>query len=89
LTRNDDSMHEQTPITQAQNSIETLHHAVSQALSHPSEQSVGQANSALKRAQNAVDTAMKNETGRNQQPVEFARELLGDEMERLNKLSTD
>ncbi|OPA81093.1 hypothetical protein BVG16_01780 [Paenibacillus selenitireducens] len=89
MSRKDSSMNEQTPLTQAQNSIDKLRHAVSQALSHPTDQSVEQAHTALERAQNAVDTAVLNETGANQQPVEFAQELLGEEMSRLNKLSAD
>ncbi|MEH7087364.1 hypothetical protein V7139_32410, partial [Neobacillus drentensis] len=71
------------------NSIEKLRHAVSQALSHPTDQTVGQAHTALERAQHAVETAVLNESGDNQQPVEFAQELLSEEMSRLNKLSVD
>lgn len=89
MSRKDSSMNEQTQLTQAHNSIEKLRHAVSQALSHPTEQNVEQAHTTLERAQHAVDTAILNETGANQQPVEFAQELLGEEMSRLNKLSVD
>ncbi|WP_068776701.1 hypothetical protein [Paenibacillus sp. FJAT-26967] len=53
----DSSLQSQNPISQAQNSLEKVHNAVSQALTHPTEQLEAQAHAAIGHAERAAETA--------------------------------
>lgn len=53
----DTSLQEQSPLSQAQQSVETADHAVTQAMSHPTYTMIEQAEHALERAENAVGQA--------------------------------
>jgi phage-related minor tail protein len=70
-------------VSQAHNSVDALHGAVSQALSHPTEQTIQQAENSMETAERAVhqlDPSLGN------QGVELAEELLAEEKERFAKL---
>ncbi|MBD2847183.1 hypothetical protein IDH44_18440 [Paenibacillus sp. IB182496] len=77
----DSSMPTNKPVSQAQGSVKKLHNAVSQALSHPSEQSVEQAEHALAHSEQAVAEARAHsEDG---QGVDLVEGVLQEERERL------
>lgn len=85
-TRYDSSLQSRNPISQAQNSVEKLHYAVSQALSHPNEQMVEQAMHRLAHTEQAVSQAGDS---LNRQAVELAEEMLAEEKGRLSSLTSD
>ncbi|MEK5060369.1 MULTISPECIES: hypothetical protein [unclassified Paenibacillus] len=72
-----------TTVAQASNSVKKLHHAVSQAMSHPTPDMLDQANKRLLRAENAVAVARQQ---LNYSGTEFAEEILSEEKERLTSL---
>ncbi|MDR0270598.1 hypothetical protein [Paenibacillus sp.] len=84
--RYDSSPQSQNQISQAQNSLEKLHYAVSQAMSHPNAEMVEQAKHRLAHTEQAV-----NQTGDslNRQPVELVEEMLEEEKNRLASISSD
>ncbi|MEC0239138.1 hypothetical protein P4H66_04540 [Paenibacillus dokdonensis] len=86
VSRYDSSLQSQNPISQAQNSVEKLHYAVSQAMSHPTGQMVEQAQSRLAHTERAVDQAGNSLNG---QAVELAEEMLAEEKGRLASLTSD
>lgn len=86
VSRYDSSLQSQNPISQAQNSVEKLHYAVSQALSHPNEQMLKQAKSRLAHTEQAVQQAGDS---LNVQAVELAEEMLAEEKGRLASLTSD
>ncbi|SEG29128.1 hypothetical protein [Paenibacillus sp. UNC499MF] len=57
MTERDSSLQSQNPISQAQNSLEKVHNAVSQALSHPTAKLEEQADQAIRHAKRAVEDA--------------------------------
>ncbi|MNN97628.1 hypothetical protein D3C81_2168310 [compost metagenome] len=66
---------------QAQDSVTKLHNAVSQALSHPNEQTLTQAENSLEHAEEAVRHAPEGSVGR--RGVGLTEERLADEKSRL------
>ncbi|WP_410512819.1 hypothetical protein PaeBR_23215 [Paenibacillus sp. BR2-3] len=71
-------------VSQAHNSVDALHFSVSQALSHPTEQTIEQAENSLLHAERAVrqtDPSLGN------QGVELAEEMLAEEKSRLDALN--
>ncbi|NUU62963.1 hypothetical protein [Paenibacillus agri] len=80
---NDTSWKEDNVVTQAQRSVKKLHDAVSQALSHPNEQTVEQAENRLEHTEQAVHEAQRVFNGKG---AELAEELLADEKDRLSSL---
>lgn len=77
----DSSMPKNNAVSQAQGSVNKLSNAVSQALSHPSEQTLQQAEQCLTHTEQAVqDAVMHSEDG---QGVELVQEALNEEKERL------
>lgn len=84
-SRYDSSLQSRNPISQAQNSVEKLHYAVSQAMSHPTEQMVEQAKSRLAHTERAVDQAGDSLNG---QAVELAEEMLAEEKSRLASVAS-
>jgi hypothetical protein len=79
----DSSLQSQNPVSQAQQSVEKLHHAVNQAQSHPNEQMIGQAENALQKAERSVAQA-DNHTHDN--GLELAAEMLEQERSDLESL---
>ncbi|MDQ0189210.1 hypothetical protein JI721_11735 [Alicyclobacillus cycloheptanicus] len=55
------SMQDQSPLSEAQDSVTKARHAVSQAQSHPSDQMVTQARNALDKAERAVAQAAQQD----------------------------
>lgn len=56
-SREESSMQEQTPLSQAQNSVDRFSNAVAKAQSHPSADMIHQAREAEERASNALSQA--------------------------------
>jgi hypothetical protein len=79
----DSSLQSQNPVSQAQESVERLHHAVSQAQTHPNEQMISQAESALRKAERSVAQA-DNHTHDN--GLQLAEEMLEQERSDLESL---
>ncbi|WP_206099736.1 hypothetical protein [Longirhabdus pacifica] len=57
MPHGDSSLQSQSPLSQAQDSLDKVHHAVSQAQTHPDEQLITQAQHAIVHAENAIDQA--------------------------------
>lgn len=57
------SIQMQTPLADAQDSVEKTENAVKQAQSHPSERMIDQAQRSLDHAQQAVSSALQDENG--------------------------
>ncbi|WP_168119689.1 hypothetical protein [Paenibacillus sp. HB172176] len=75
------SLPKNTPVSQAEGSVTKLHNAVSQALSHPSRQSIEQAENCLAHTEQSVWQARQNsEDG---QGIELVEDVLQEERERL------
>ncbi|MGF7045825.1 hypothetical protein J2T13_000285 [Paenibacillus sp. DS2015] len=72
------SMQTNTPVSQANNAVGRLHHAVSQALSHPTEDLVKQAENSLAHTEQALKQAQGSSN------VELAEEMLAVEKSRLD-----
>lgn len=85
--RVDTSLQEQTPLSQAQNSVHNAHNAVTQAQSHPSEQLIEQAQTAVERAQTAVDQAAH--FSHNRPAVQQAQADLAEDQAALSSLEND
>jgi multidrug resistance efflux pump len=79
----DSSLQPQNPVSQAQQSVEKLHHAVNQAQTHPTEQMIEQAENALEKAERSVAQA-DGHTHNN--GLELAREMLAEEKADLERL---
>lgn len=83
MKRYDSSLQASSSVAEAQNSVNKLHYAVSQALSHPTDQMIEQAENSLKHTEQAVRQAVRPAKG---QGVELAEEMLADEKDRLAAL---
>ena len=57
------SIQTQTPLADAQDSVEKTENAVKQAQSHPSERMIDQAQHSMNHAQQAVSSALQDENG--------------------------
>lgn len=77
------SMQTNTPASQANNAVGRLHHAVSQALSHPTEDLIEQAENSLAHTEQAVDVAQGSS---NELTLELTEEKLANEKSRLASL---
>lgn len=80
----DSSLQANDNVTQAKNSLGKLHYAVSQALSHPTEQTLAQAENRLAHTEQALEQS-KEALG--PQGVELAEELLAEDKSRLAKVN--
>lgn len=80
MSRNDSSWKEDNVVTQASRSVEKLRDAVSQAMSHPTEQMIEQAENRLDHMEQAVREAGRVLGGNG---VERAEALLEEEKGRL------
>ncbi|WP_454190408.1 hypothetical protein [Paenibacillus sp. Marseille-Q7038] len=78
------SLQSSTLVAQASSSVKKLHHAVTAAVSQPTEELVQQAQNRLVRTENAVRAAEQQTTYGG---VEFAQEILSEEKERLSSLN--
>lgn len=75
------SLRTNSTVDQAQDSVTKLHGAVSQALSHPDEQTLAQAQNSLEHAEEAVSHAPEGSVGGH--GVDLAEERLAEEKSRL------
>ncbi|WP_223069183.1 hypothetical protein [Paenibacillus caui] len=85
MKRYDTSLQADSTVAQAQNSVNKLHHSVSQAMSHPTRQMVEQAGSTLARTEQAVRQAKQLLGGPG---AELAEDMLAEEKSRLAKLKS-
>lgn len=74
------SLQSQNPLSQAQNSVEGAHNAVSQAQTHPAPQTIDQAFQAIEHAEHAVNQAWEKQQG---PEVERLSEMLAQEKREL------
>ncbi|MEY8744795.1 hypothetical protein AB9M62_36480 [Bacillales bacterium AN1005] len=81
--RYDSSLQAGTTVSQAQNAVNKLHYAVSQAMSHPTEQTIEQASRRLAHTEQAMLQAERSLGG---QGVELAEEMFAEEKRRLNSI---
>ncbi|AHV99572.1 hypothetical protein G5B47_06640 [Paenibacillus sp. 7124] len=79
------SMRSNSTVDQAEDAAAKLHNAVSQAMSHPTEQVIEQAENSLKHAEQAVRHAPEGSVQGH--GVDLAEEMLATEKERLASLS--
>ncbi|MEK4882907.1 MULTISPECIES: hypothetical protein [Paenibacillus] len=80
----DSSLQANDNVTQAKNSLGKLHFSVSQALSHPTEQTLAQAENRLAHTEQAIQQA---QDWLGPQGVELAGELLTEDKSRLASLN--
>ncbi|AIQ77067.1 MULTISPECIES: hypothetical protein [Paenibacillus] len=80
----DSSLQANDNVTQAKNSLGKLHFSVSQALSHPTEQTLAQAENRLAHTEQAIQQA---QDWLGPQGVELAEELLTEDKSRLASLN--
>lgn len=73
MQHSEESRQDQSPLRDAQYSIDAAQNAVHQAASHPTPTMMSQAENALKTADNAMDMASTNE---NQKAVQESEQLL-------------
>lgn len=78
------SIQSQNPISLAQQSVKKAHRAVTQAQSHPSEETVENAHRALEKAENAI-----SQTGLNLEPIERAKEDLEQDRHNLGQAESE
>lgn len=83
MKRYDATLQDSSTAAQTKNSVNKLHDSVSQALSHPNEQTISQAKNSLEHAEEAVRVADRSLSD---QGVEFAEQILDDEKTRLAAL---
>lgn len=76
------SMRTNSTVDQAEDAVVKLHNAVTQAMSHPNEQTTQQAENSLAHAEEAVKHAPEGSVQGH--GVEFAEEMLADEKKRLS-----
>lgn len=81
-SRDESSMQESTPLSQAQNSVDTFSNAVTDAETHPTAELVQQAREAEKRATNAMEHLQDAE---HQEPVERLAERFAEQRSRLEQ----
>ena len=81
--RYDSSLQADTTVSQAQNSVNKLHYAVSQAMSHPNVQTIVQAEQRLSHTEQAMKQAEQSLGG---QGFVLAQEMFIEEKERLHSL---
>jgi hypothetical protein len=76
MTQEDSSLQSQNPVSSAQNSIDNVHNAVSQAQSHPKDETVEGAQNAIGQAERAIAQARGagNATAVNQASEELGQE---------------
>ncbi|MED4604322.1 hypothetical protein P9314_27210 [Paenibacillus validus] len=84
MSRYDSSLQSQNPISQAQNSVEKAHHAVTQAQSHPTAQMIEQAETAVDKAQRSIAQAVGHEHA--EQPMQLAQESLAEDQAALQSV---
>lgn len=84
MKRFDSSLQANDNVTQAKNSLGKLHYAVSQALSHPTEQTLAQAENRLAHTEQALE---QSKAALGPQGVELAEELLAEDKSRLAALT--
>lgn len=82
MAQYDSNLDDHSVEAQTQNSVDKLHRAVSQALSHPAEQLIEQAEQSRTHAEHAIQQA-KDSLG--DDAVEVAEEMLGEEVGRLEQ----
>jgi hypothetical protein len=80
----DSSLHTNNPVSQAENSLNKLHQSVSQALSHPTEQTLEQMDNRLEHTEQSVEQAV--EFAEEEQGGDFLKEALVEEKQRLRSL---
>ena len=80
----DSSLQANDNVTQAKNSLGKLHFSVSQALSHPTEQTLAQAENRLAHTEQAIQQA---QDWLGPQGMELAEELLTEDKSRLASLN--
>lgn len=85
MNQPDSSLQASDDVTQAKNSLGKLHFSVSQALSHPTEQTLAQAENRLGHTEQAIQQA---QAALGPQGVELAEELLAEDKSRLAALKT-
>ncbi|MCW3792416.1 hypothetical protein BK131_03065 [Paenibacillus amylolyticus] len=83
--RYDSSLQADTTVSQAQNAVNKLHYAVSQAMSHPTAQTIVQAERRLAHTEQAMRQAELSLGG---QGVELAEEMFIEEKRRLNSIQS-
>lgn len=81
---NDSSLQANDNVTQVKNSLGKLHYAVSQAASHPTEQTLAQAENRLAHTERALE---QSKVALGPQGVELAEELLAEDKSRLNEVN--
>ncbi|KAA8784399.1 uncharacterized protein YoaH (UPF0181 family) [Paenibacillus sp. 4624] len=81
--RYDSSLQASTTVSQAQNAVNKLHYAVSQAMSHPNAQTIVQAEQRLAHTEQAMKQAELSLGG---QGFELAQEMFIEEKKRLHSL---
>ncbi|WP_379127030.1 hypothetical protein [Paenibacillus sp. sgz500958] len=83
----DSSLPTNTNVSQAQGSVNKLHNSISQALSHPSEQTLEQAENSLQHTRQAIHRAkVRSVDG---QGVELVEEALAEEEQRFGSIPAD
>ena len=80
------SMQSQNPISQAQQSLDHVHNAVSMAESHPNEQMIEQAENSIEKAERS---AAQIDPSSNPGAVQLVQEELQQEKDALNKLKNN
>ncbi|WP_337994997.1 hypothetical protein [Paenibacillus thermotolerans] len=78
----DSSLQSQNPISQAQESVVTAHHAVKQAQTHPAERMIAQAENSIEHAERSIAQAGDAEL----EPVQRAQQDLEEDKNSLNSL---
>lgn len=81
-SREESSMQESTPLSQAQNSVDRFSQAVADAETHPTAESVQQAREAEQRAANAVAQLQNAE---HEEPVQRLSERFAEQRSRLEQ----
>lgn len=77
----DSSLHDNNSVARAQIAVNKLHNAVSQALSHPTEQMLEQAENRLAHTEQSVSEAVQ--ASGDGQGIDLLNEALTDEKQRL------
>ncbi|GGF92962.1 hypothetical protein GCM10010912_42500 [Paenibacillus albidus] len=80
----DSSLQDNNTAAQVKNSVSRLHGAVSQALSHPNEQTTAQAANSLEHAEEAIRQA---EQTLDDQGVQYLEGILEDEKSRMSPVN--
>ncbi|MBT2291430.1 hypothetical protein J7E73_20345 [Paenibacillus albidus] len=84
MKRYDTTLQDNSTAAQVKNSVNRLHDAVSQALSHPNEQTKAQAANSLEHAEEAVRQAGRS---LDDQGVQYVEGILEDEKSRMSSVN--